>query len=89
MTDMQQEPNREVVISDELRLYVSDTGCLVIEQQQGDTAHVVFDPSELKSLIAAINALSESAAAKFSAVHSAIDAEYQAWVAAGGEGDPS
>jgi len=83
MSHEQIEPNREVVVSDTLHVYVSDAGCLVIEQTFGDSHQVFFDPGEAAAVVAAITALTRSAAAKQSAREVAADAEYSAWKALG------
>lgn len=67
------EPLREVTMSPGSSVYVSDAGCLVIKQD-GDNA-VYFFPEEIDSLLAAILALRESAAAKYAAMDAVLQAE--------------
>lgn len=85
MSHQKPEPLREVAISNTLRVYVSDAGCLVIEQTDVDPVHVVLEPEQAPKMGAAITALQESLIAKRAAVDLAIEAEHSAWKARGGQ----
>lgn len=74
----QREPVRELRLSANLSVYVSDVGCVVIQQDMGDVAHVCVEPEQVAELVSALRVLGESAAAKQAAVLAASEAEYRA-----------
>lgn len=78
------EPVRELRLAADLLVYVSDMGCIVIEQTMGDQQAIVLEPMQVPELLSALRVLGESAAAKQAAVLSASDAEFRA--AAGEQG---
>jgi hypothetical protein len=72
-------PLRFLRLADDLTVYVSDTGCVVIQQDAGhDMHHVCIDPDQVAEFLSAVRVLGESAAAKQAAVLAASDAEYRA-----------
>ena len=65
----------------DLRIYVSDTGWLVIEQ--GDN-RIALSPDEAPDIVSGLRALLPCAKAKEQAHLEAIDAEYQVFKRRGG-----
>lgn len=72
------EPLRSLRLSADLLVYVSDAGCLVIQQDSGDLQHVCLEPEQVAEFVSAVRVLGESAAAKQAAVLAASEAEYRA-----------
>lgn len=74
----QREPVRELRLAPNLLVYVSDNGCVVIEQDMGEVTHICLEPEQVPELLSALRALGQSAAAKQAAVLAVSEAEYRA-----------
>jgi hypothetical protein len=74
----QTEPIRELRLSDSLRVYVSDYGLVVLDQEKGDPRQISLYANEIDRLTSALLALKESAAAKEAAHDVVVMAEYRA-----------
>lgn len=74
----QREPVRELRLSADLLVYVSDSGFVVIQQDIGDVSSVCLEAAQVPELLAALRVIGESAAAKQAAVFAVEEAEYRA-----------
>jgi hypothetical protein len=76
-------PVRELQIAENLMLYVSDQGFLVIAQDMGDASYVALHPEQIDEVIAGMKALKESTVARRAMTAALQQAEYQAHLKGG------